>query len=76
LTQPSNGLLVTRHVTEARDYELLDELETLAGSSWWDMLTNGLGIRERRAAIRNELERRLGLRHAKVSTPEKVAVQP
>ena len=76
MNQPSNGLFVTRHVSEARDYELLDELEALAGSSWWDMFTNGLAIRERRAAIRDELERRLASRHAKVSAPEKPAVQP
>ena len=75
-TQTVNGLLVSRHVSETRDYELLDELETLAGCSWWERLMQGPTIDNRRGAIRDELERRLALRHEKASMTEKAAVQP
>ena len=76
MTKTMNGVVVSRHVSEVRDHELLDELETLAASSWWEWFMRGPTIDSRRSAARDELESRLAMRHEKVSASEKPAVQP
>lgn len=55
---------VIRHVSDMTDHELLDALEEVAGASWWQHLWHG-PFGQRRAALRDELERRMDARHGK-----------
>lgn len=52
---------VIRRVSEMTDMELLNALEEIAGASWWQHIWEG-PFGERRAALRNEIERRMSYR--------------
>jgi hypothetical protein len=51
---------VLRNVRDMSSIELLDALEEIAGASWWEHFWNG-PLTSRRAALRDEIERRMGL---------------